>query len=310
KTESDYMNNSFRICATGLTACLLLSLITLACTGDTIPYHEASLLTQDNLTWQDYGPDIGFTNIIPLLNEAPGIQTLSNNLSIALFKLKPGAVLSPEEVLPVPEVIYITQGTARITAGEEEVTTDAEKAVYIPSNVTRIIENPGDITLRYFSCTDWTSARDGGAANTSATDKTLQVPKEEKIHVISEKNITPAIYGNNSIGEEYSFYRLVHPAEGPYPVSYDLGTVHIPVGTIIPDHYVEGSSQLMTILQGKGNISVGCSAYPVESGDMFYVAPGAVMNISVGENLHFMMVTSPYYKPENEHLMMDVCDYV
>ena len=136
-----------------------------------------------------------------------------------------------------------------------------------------------------------------------------EAPSDRKIRVISEKNTTPAIFGNNRIGEEYSFYRLVHPAEGPYPVSYDLGTVHIPVGTIIPDHYVEGSSQLMTILQGKGNISVGCTGYPVESGDTIYVAPGAVMNISVNENLHIMMVTSPYYKPENEHLILDVCEY-
>ena len=269
------------------------------------PIKEDILLNTDKLNYQDYDSSVSYLDLVSEINKKLTYD-LSPNLSIQMFLIKPGGKLSPDAILPVPEVLYLFYGQANITAGEDIIHADKEEAVYIPANVTRMIENTGDDTLSLLSYIDWNetlSQPDSiNIKNISNISNEVNIPL-----VINESEITPLWFGNNSSGDEYAFYRLLHPSERPLALSYDLGSVIIPSGGDIPDHYFEGSSQLLFFLSGTGNVSVSCTKHPVKIDQILFVAPGAVINISATEDMHIMMITSPYYLAKNDYIFPDAC---
>ena len=267
---------------------------------------EGVLLTGGEQGAVQYDEYIEDTDIFTLLDRMAH-TSLSPNISMHLFEAKPGAILSPDAILPVPEVIFVMEGAANVTADEEQMLANTGAALYIPAHKTRKFETAGNETLRFFSIIDWDSAEE--SENLTDANNTTN-PTRDDILVMSEDTVAPNIFGNTSSNEAYTFYRLLHPLEGPYNISYDMGTILLANGSVIPDHYIEDRYQLITILSGAGNISVGCVVHPVYQGDMMYAAPGSVLNISANEDMHMMMMTNPFYQAQYDRPIPNACDLI
>lgn len=267
---------------------------------------EGIMLAGEEQGGVPYDEYIDSTDIFALLDRMAD-TSLSPNMSMHLFDAKPGAILSPDAILPVPEVIYVMEGTANVTTGEEQMLVNAGDAAYIPANKMRKFENAGNETLRFFSIIDWNSAEE--SENLTDANNTTGSTRDD-ILIRSEDTVAPNIFGNTSSNESYTFYRLLHPLEGPYNISYDMGTVLLANGSVIPDHYIEDRYQLISVLSGAGNISVGCVVHPVRQGDMMYVAPGSVPNISATEDMHMLMITNPFYQVQYDRPIPNACDLI
>ena len=274
---------------------LLLSLGLVTGAGVT---KEGIVLSADDRTEVRYDTGVYVSDLNALLNQASGKETLDSNTSLQLFRMEKDSKVSPDSILSIPEVLFIFNGTASIYVDETVVTGNQGDAVYIPPNVTRMIENDSKEDLQFLSIIDW---------NYVAIDDSSDSIADEGVLIKSERTVTPFELANENIGDEFQFYRLLHPSEKPLMISYDLGVIKGPAGASVPDHYLDGMSQLMFINQGRGNVSVGCIDSEVRGGDILYIAPGAVMNISATEDLEFMMITSPFYRPLADHLIDDAC---
>lgn len=285
---------------------LLVSLVVSSLADDSWENSEGILLSSQAYEPEQYDELITVTDIAALLDRTAG-RPLFNGMSLLFYEAKPGAVLSPDAVLPVPEVIYITRGSARVKADDDEIIATADDVVYIPSQKIRMIENAENETLGFFSIIDWSSAsEDGNQTESNTTNMTFG--EENPLQIRNEESTPVQVFGNQSTNEVFSFYRLIHPAEESFIVPYDLGTVHIPVNVTIPDHYIDGRFQLMHVLSGSGTISVGCHEYQVQPGDVMYVAPGAVMNVSAPDDIHMMVITNPFYQAAYDHAIPFACD--
>ena len=277
---------------------VLLSLLSLCLVTGAGVTGEGIVLSAHDRTEVRYDTGVYVSDLNALLNLASGKEILDSNLSLQLFLLEQGSKISPDSILSIPEVLFIFNGTASIYADETLVTGHKGDAVYIPPNVTRMIENDSEEDLKLLSIIDW---------NYIAIDNSSALIADESVLIESERTVTPFELANENIGDEFQFYRLLHPSEKPLMISYDLGVIKGPANASVPDHYLDGMYQMMFIQQGRGNVSVGCIGSEVHEEDILYIAPGAVMNISATEDLEFMMITSPFYRPEADHLIDDAC---
>lgn len=259
----------------------------------------------DEVQFDDY---IRTFDVGSLLDRMGGLS-LSQNLSVQIFTSEDGGILSPDAILPVPEVIYITEGSLRLTVNEEEVLAERGQAVYIPPQTIRRFENAANETLRFFSVIDWSSVQND-ARSSEQNSTTEQEDLSNETHVISEDQVTLIELGNASAQQSFTFSRLLHPLEGLYHLGFDIGTARISEGSSIADHYVESRYQLITVLSGFGTMWVGCHEYPVSSNSIIYVAPGAVMNMTASDDMHLMVLTNPYYQEKYDQQMPYACDYL
>lgn len=277
---------------------VLILLLSLCLVTGVRSSEEGIVLYADDRDEIRYDTGVYVSDLNALLSLASGKDIPDSNLSLQLFRLEQGSKVSPNSILQIPEVLFIFNGTASIYADETLVTGHQGDAVYLPSNVTRMIENEYEEDLQLLSIIDW---------NYPGTDDSSDKTPDTTVLIESVRTVTPFELANENIGDEFLFYRLLHPSERPLMISYDLGFIKGPAGASVPDHYLDGMSQLMVITQGRGNVSVGCIGNEVQDGDIVYIAPGAVMNISAIEDLEFMMITSPFYRPEGDHLIDDAC---
>jgi quercetin dioxygenase-like cupin family protein len=291
---------------------LIASFSGISCAGETWGGSEGILISSD--TWDEvrYDEYITTFDVVSRLDRMEGLS-LGSNLSVQVFTSEDGGILSPDAILPVPEVIYITDGSLRLTVNDEEVLAEQGQAVYIPPQTIRRFENAANDTLQFFSVIDWTTA--GGEMDTSHKLASIQdiFNHQEPLNqtkVLSEDMVSPLELGDSGTNRTFLFSRLVHPREGPYEIPYDLGTARIDAGSGIPDHYIDGRYQLITVLSGSGNISVGCIEYPVSRNDIIYAAPGAVMNLTASDDMHLLVLTNPYYMEMFDWPMPYACDYL
>lgn len=269
---------------------------------------EGILITSDACDFTVYDDYVQICDLSSLL-ERMGNRTLMSNLSIQIYRIDPEGILSPDALLPVPEVLYITDGSLRLKADDEEIRAEKDEAVYIPPHKARIFENAANETLQFYSIIDWSAASDSN--NTSETD--LSGTPEEALNttwVVSSDQITPLDLGSADTNRSFRFSRLLHPREGPYKIGFDVGTADIPSGSGIPDHYIDDRYQIMSVREGCGTISVGCHEYPLAKDDIMYIAPGAVMNLTADEDMHLMVIMNPYYQEMFDYEMPYACDYL
>ncbi|ABD41306.1 Cupin 2, conserved barrel [Methanospirillum hungatei JF-1] len=273
---------------------------------------EGILITSDAWDEVRYDEYTTIFDVVSLLDRMGGLS-LGSNLSVQVFTSEDGGILSPDAILPVPEVIYITEGSLRLNVDDEEVLAERGQAVYIPPQTIRRFENAANDTLQFISVIDWASP--AGEIHSSNENKTIQeiFNHQEPLNqtkVVYEDMIPALELGDSGTNRTFRFSRFVHPREGPYDITYDLGTARIDAGSGIPDHYIDGRYQLITVLTGSGNISVGCHEYAVSRNDIIYVAPGAVMNLTASDDMNLLVLTNPYYMEMFDWSMPYACDYL
>ncbi|NLV25755.1 MAG: hypothetical protein GXY48_01080 [Methanomicrobiales archaeon] len=290
----------------GFLVCIIFfSFIVPGCGDITGQLNEVIILTEHDTTSQQYDDLTSVTNITESLLYN-GAEEITTGFNLLQFDAEPGAIFSPDPIQN-PEILFITEGTALIDADDKKVTAGEHDAVYLPENTTRVIKNIDNKTLSFFSI-----IQSGTIGNIpplqNQNNLTKEIDSVQTITMNSEKTVNPLYFGDKNSNTSYEFYRLFHPSEKPYNMSFDLGTASLSHGYTIPDHYIDDSFQLFHFLSGFGSITVGCTKHDVKNGDIVYVAPGALMNITADSPVHMMVLTYPFYLPENEHQMSGACD--
>jgi quercetin dioxygenase-like cupin family protein len=269
---------------------------------------EGILIQNEELDGVRYDDYIRIFDVMGYLDYA-GNLSLTSDMSVQVITIENGGVLSPDGILPAPEVLYVTCGTLMLTVNDEEFQAEKGDAVYIPSKATRRYANEADETVCFFSVTDQLPVP-GDEESLYQNETKNQEDPVDITHVISENMVTGLELGSKELNQSFHFSRLIHPLEGPYNTGFDLGTIRIFQGFGIPDHYVDGRYQLMTVLSGSGTISIGCHDYQVGRNDIIYVAPGAVMSAEASEEMELMILVNPYYQEKFDKEIPYACDYL
>jgi len=257
----------------------------------------------DTVQYDDY---ITISDITSLIHRMGGLS-VPPNFSVLHYTIEPEGTLAPDTILPVAEIIYVTDGSLSITTTDTTLVAARGTAVYIPPGTIRAFTNAENETLQFYSIIDQTPIP---AEETRAERNITPQEREPTTRIISEQDVSSLERGNISTNQTFTFSRLIHPSQGSYQIGFDLGTAHIPGGSGIPEHYIEQRSQLLTVLSGTGNISVGCQEYPLQRGDTMYIAPGAVTNLTAFEDMHLLVITYPYYEERYDISMPYACDYL
>ena len=61
------------------------------------------------------------------------------------------------------------------------------------------------------------------------------------------------------------------------------------------------------MLAGTGNVTIGCVSHVLAPGDLFYIPPSVVQEFTADTKLQYLLLTDPYYKPENDFPVMENC---
>ena len=287
---------------------MLLALFTPCSAYGSWEGSEGILIQNEELDGVRYDDYIRIFDVMGYLDYA-GNLSLASGMSVQVITIENGGVLSPDVILPVPEVIYVTSGTLMLTVNDEEFRAEKGDAVYVPSKATRHYANEADETVRFFSVTDQLPVPGDEESLYQNVTKNQEDPVDIT-RVISEEMVTGLEPGSKELNQSFHFSRLIHPLEGPYNTGFDLGTIRIFQGFGIPDHYVDGRYQLMTVLSGSGTISIGCHDYQVGRNDIIYVAPGAVMSAEASEEMELMILVNPYYQEKFDKEIPYACDYL
>lgn len=304
----EYMSGWSFFFRTAVMISLLSALFTSCIAFGSWEGSEGILIKSDETDWVRYDDYISTIDVFSLLDNK-GNLSLSSDMSMQVITIEEGGALSPDIILPVPEIIYVTSGTIRITVNDEEFLAESGDAVYIPSQTTRKFETGANETVQFFSVIEQISVQNDEESPDKVATK-RQENSEDIVRVISADMVTPLEPGKKDLNQSFYFSRLIHPLQGPYNTGFDLGTVRISKDFNIPDHYVEERYQLITVLSGSGYISVGCNEYPVDRNDIIYVAPGAVMSLVASEDMHLLFLTNPYYQEKFDRAIPYACDYL
>ncbi|MDD1728351.1 MAG: cupin domain-containing protein [Methanospirillum sp.] len=277
-----------------ISACLILSLAVLLSvqaafadpgngshvSGTVIPADDLNLNLPDNSAGID---------ILQLLN-----QSLPNGVpsSFAIIPVKSGAAFSPDATRPAPEALYLLTGSAQVSADESSVHASAGDVVVVPKGSVMIVENVGNETLTFISVLSLPAIGEGNLT--------------QKLYRKSSGDISPVLFGNETDKTGFSVYRVLDTNGDVLPLSYDLAIVSLPVGHIIGSHYLK-SGETGYILEGSGTLTVGCAPQNLNPGDAFYIPPTAVQELTATSDLKYLLVTEPYYKPDEDYSVSSTC---
>lgn len=215
------------------------------------------------------------------------------------FSLPPSAIIrveknqeySPNAIRPGYEVLYILNGQADISADENMSVVKTGDAVLVPAGSILLVRNTADEPLIFFSAISNSSVSDAGKPGL------ITRPVHTTI---------PVIFGNQSDQEYFEVSRLFSTFEELLPLSFDLAEVTIPENHTIGSRNLD-NGQLGYILSGTGNLTINCTSLPLSPGDLFFAPPKVIREFSSDTQMTFLVLTSPYYTPESDHLAASDC---
>jgi quercetin dioxygenase-like cupin family protein len=246
---------------------------------------SASSLGVDNLTGQ-----ISAIDILPLLNNS-GFVNVSMPASVNIIKVEPAQVFSPNAVRPAHEVLYILAGSVEISSDDSVLNASEGDAVLIPAGSVMMVKNTGSEWLTFFSFLS------------VEVDRNISDQKFIKRSSDSRKTL---MFGNTTDSTSFVIKRMYSTFEEFLPISFDLAVATIPAGNSVLDHYME-SGQLGYVLAGTGNITIGCESHRITGGDVTYVPPYAVQRIDASDELKILLLTEPFYLPEQDLPSSGLC---
>lgn len=259
--------------------------------GSPVDTQNSGIVIPSDVLSQNQTGEIAVADILVLLNQS-GAVNLSTPASVAILQVKPGAAYSPNALRQAPEVLYLLAGSANISADAVSLNASAGDTVFVPAGSVMKVENTGQEPLRFFSVL---------SGIVPETEKPAQV-----LYKKAQGSVKPVIFGNESDKTLFSVERIMDTNWGSLPLSFDLALITLPAGNTIGDHYVE-SGQTGYVLDGAGNVTVGCVSHPITPGDLFYIPQSEVQKMTADSDLHFMLLTDPFYKPEKDFPVNGAC---
>lgn len=169
---------------------------------------------------------------------------------------------------PGAEILYVLKGHARIlgAAGTQPEKLDEGMAVFIPPNMPHVIENMGRqspvVLLQVFApmgpervYRDPTDA--AGRAAFEVVRGAATAPAGAKLTVATASKVEPIAVA----GGKGRVRMLLAPSETGHPNAY-LGVLEADPGAEIPRHSHPGSAEILFVVSGAGDLTVGSETIP------------------------------------------------
>nr|WP_319538281.1 cupin domain-containing protein [uncultured Methanospirillum sp.] len=237
-----------------------------------------------NLSENSSGADI-----LHLLNQAGSNGTPA---SVRIIQVRPGAVYSPDGANPAPEALYLISGDARVSADTSSVNAKFGDTIVVPQGSLFNVENVGTESLTFITVL--------------SSPVQVQDTKDQSMYKKSPDEVKPVSLGNETGNTGFSVIRTLDTNGDSLPLSYDLAVVSLPAEHSIGSHYLTGG-EIGYILDGSGNVTIGCVPHEVHAGDMFYIPPKAVQEMTASSEMKFLLLTDPYYKPGEDFPVSSSC---
>ena len=95
---------------------------------------------------------------------------------------------------------------------------------------------------------------------------------------------------------------VLHPERDPTDLPYSLAYAWVEPGKSTLPHWLEGRSEVYSILRGRGRMHIGDEVADVGPGDTFVVPPGVVQWIETlgSDELFFSVTVSPPWTAESD----------
>ncbi|PWR71672.1 cupin domain-containing protein [Methanospirillum lacunae] len=247
-----------------------------------------NVISADTLN-QNLSQNPAGVDILHLLNQSGSSGTPA---SVRIIQVNPGAVYTPGAANSAPDTLYLISGTARVSADTSSVNAKSGDAVVVPEGSLFDIESIGNETLTFIS----------------ALSSPVQVQETEKqsMYVKSPGEVTTVILGNETDNTSFNVSRILDTNGDALPLSYDLAVVSVPAGHTIGSHYLD-SGEIGYMLEGSGEITIGCAVHTIKKGDVFFIPSKAVQKLIASADLKYVLLTDPFYKPGEDFPVSSSC---
>ncbi len=228
-------------------------------------------------------------DILHLLNQS-GLN--GTPASVRIIQVRSGAVYTPHTANSAPEALYLISGKGKVSVDTSSLQAVSGDTISVPEGSLYDVENVGNEELVFISVL--------------SSPVQVQNTKNQSMYKKSPGEVTPVSFGNETGNTSFSVYRVLDTNGDALPLSFDLAVISLPAGHNIGSHYVVGG-QIGYILDGSGIVIIGCIPHEVHTGDVFYIPPKAVQELSASSDLKFVLLTDPYYKPEEDFPVSSSC---
>jgi|GEM_PF-4532559 len=228
-------------------------------------------------------------DILQLLNQSGSNGTPA---SVSILQVTPGGVYTPGGSNSAPEALYLISGDAKVSADTSSVKGESGDGIFVPEGSLFDVENIGNETLTFMAVI--------------SSPVQVQDTKDQNIYKKSPGEITPVTFGNETDNTKFSVIRILDTNGDSLPLSYDLAVVSLPAEHTIGSHYVTGG-EIGYMLDGSGNVTIGCVPHEVRKGDIFYIPPKAVQEMTASSEMKFLLLTDPFYKPGEDFPVSSSC---
>ncbi len=256
--------------------------------SDTISSESGIVITSSDIT-VDLSENSAGVDLLHLLNQSGSDGTPA---SVMIIQVSPGAVYTPAGANSAPEAIYLISGDAKVSADTSSVITESGDAVVVPEGSLFDVENTGTETLTFI------------AALSSPVP--VQETEKQSMYKKSPDEVTPVLFGNETDNTSFSVIRLLDTNGDSLPLSFDLAVVSLPAEHTIGSHYVTGG-EIGYIIDGSGKVTIDCVPQEIGPGDVFFIPPKAVQELTASSDLKFMLLTDPYYKSSEDFPVSSSC---
>lgn len=228
-------------------------------------------------------------DILDLLNQSGSSETPA---SVRIIQVNPGSVYSPGAANSAPDALYLISGNAKVSADTSSVSAKSGDTILVPEGSLFDVENIGNEALTFIS----------------ALSSPVPVQKTEKqnMYVKSPGEVNSVILGNETDNTSFNVSRILDTNGDALPLSYDLAVVSVPAGHTIGSHYLS-SGEIGYILEGSGEITIGCLLHTIKKGDVVYIPSKVIQKLNTSTGLKYVLLTDPFYKPSEDFPVASSC---
>lgn len=228
-------------------------------------------------------------DILHLLNQSGSSGTPA---SVRMIQVNSGAVYSPDAANPAPDALYLISGNAKVSADTSSVSAKSGDTVVVPEGSLFDVENTGNETLTFISVL--------------SSPVPVQETEKQNMYVKSPGQVTSITFGNESDKTSYNVSRILDTNGDALPLSYDLAIISVPAEHAIESHYLN-SGEIGYILEGSGEVTIGCVPQTIKKGDVFYIPSKAVQKLNASTDMKYVLLTDPFYKPDEDFPVSSSC---
>jgi mannose-6-phosphate isomerase-like protein (cupin superfamily) len=226
-------------------------------------------------------------DILHLLNQSGSSEAPA---SVRIIQINPGAVYTPGVANSAPDALYLISGNAKVSTDTSSVNAKSGDTIVVPEGSLFDVENIGNEALTFIS----------------ALSSPVQETEKQNMYKIAFDDVSPVLFGNETDNTSFNVNRILDTNGDALPLSYDLIVASLPAGHTIGSHYLVGG-ETGYMLEGSGEITIGCVPHTIKKGDVFYIPSKAEQKLIASTDMKYVLLTDPYYKPSEDFPVSSSC---